>query len=86
MIVYALDCDEAEEPDASSRRHPRPEERSGSAEHVGYDFHRMVVESTDRVRDDEAVVVRVDVAVEELVVVHVTMDEVLTRVEYEHGD
>ena len=45
----------------------------------------MVVESPDGVRDDEAVVVRVDVAIEELVVVHVTVDDVLTRVEYEHG-
>lgn len=85
MIVYGLDGGDAEEPNARSRCHPRRKERGGSAEHVGYDFDRVVVESTNGVRDYETVVVRVNVTVEELVVVHVTVDEVLARVEYEHG-
>lgn len=46
----------------------------------------MIVEGPNRVRDHKLVVLRMDMAVEELVLVHVSMHKILPCVHHEHGN
>lgn len=87
VVVDAFDGGEGEEEDGRSCGHPREEESQGSAEGVQYEaFERVVVLATEGVGHNEAVVPRVDMAVQELVHVHVSVPEVLPGVNHEHTD
>jgi hypothetical protein len=84
MIVHSLCRRDRKEEDRLSRSHERATLRQSRAEGVEDEpFERVVVEGSKGVGDVEAVVDRVDVAVEETVGVEVAVPEVLPAVEDE---
>lgn len=86
VVVDRLDHRKAEEDRGRSRRHPRYEKRDGPPKGVQQKaLQGVVVESSDGVGDDQPVMLGVHVAVEELVLVHVAVHEVLPRVHHQHG-
>ncbi|KAL3646483.1 hypothetical protein CASFOL_011663 [Castilleja foliolosa] len=87
VVVDRLEGCEREEENGSPWGHSGNEEREGPTDRVEEDtFERVVVQGSKGVGNDETVVLRVDVLVEELVVVHVAMHEVLPGVQDRHGD
>ncbi|URE09921.1 hypothetical protein MUK42_05493 [Musa troglodytarum] len=87
VVIYPFDGGEGEEEDGGSGRHAREKEGEAAAEGVQEKpFYRVVVLAAEGVWDDEAVVPRMDVAVQELVQVHVSVPEVLPCIENKHGD
>jgi len=87
MVVHALDCRKRKEEDARPGGHPGDEEREGPRRRVEEEaLQGVVVEGAVDVGDDEAVVLGVDVLVQHLVHVHVSVHEVLPCVQYKHRD
>jgi len=86
VIVDSLNGGEGEEENASARSHAREKEREGTPHGVKKKaLQWMIVQSTKRVGDYKSVVLGMDVLVQELVQVHVSMYEVLPCVQHHHG-
>ncbi|PON87517.1 hypothetical protein TorRG33x02_166950 [Trema orientale] len=87
MIVDCLDCGKGEEENGSSRRHPGRKKRQGAAKCVNKKpLQRMIVQSSESVGHHEPVMLRVDVLVQPLILMHKTVHKVLPSVQNEHGN
>ena len=87
VVVDPLHRREGEEVNGGVGRHPRYQEGEGAAHGVEEEaLDGVVVLAPKGVGDDEAVVPGVDVLVQELVQVHVSVPEVLPRVDDKHAD
>lgn len=87
MIVDGLEGGKGEEEDGSSGCHAREEERKDPTDSVqDQALQRVVVKCPKGIGDYQAVVLRVDMLVQELVDVHVSMHEVLPCVNDHHSN
>jgi hypothetical protein len=85
VVVDGLDGREREEEYASPRGHARDEERERATDGVQDEsLQWVVVQSSKSVGDDKSVVLRVDVLVQELVDMHVSVHEILPCVHDKH--
>lgn len=85
VIIDCFNHSKAKEIHSSSRSHPRHKERDRPAESVKQEtLEWMIVESPNCRRDDQPVMLRVDMAVQEFVLMHIAVHKVLPRVHDQH--
>lgn len=83
VIIYSLDYSKAEKEHSSTWCHPCDQERHGATKGVKEEtLQRVVVECSNCVRNNQAVMLGVNMTVQELVVVHVTVHKILPCIHY----
>lgn len=86
VIIDGFDHGETEEEDGCPSSHPGDKEGDGPTDVVKQTLKWMIIEGTECERNNQSVMLRVDTAIQKLVVMHIAVNEVLPRVHDEHGD
>lgn len=85
VIINSLDHGKTKKENCCLSSHPRDQEGHGTSKCVQKEtFQRMVIKSSDRIRNNQLVMLRVNVTIQELVLMHVAMHEILPCIHHNH--